>query len=342
MYTITEHKAISLAAKRCRSALDLVKLLNAIGRLNAANSESEYVELSLKQLVYCLHNADMEYRYFEIPKKSGSTRSIHAPKRGLKRIQHLISELLQALFEPDESVHGFVRERSIVSNAKEHVGAPYVLNVDLKDFFPTITQGRVKAVLQLAPFDFPEEGAKLIAGLCSFAGVLPQGSPASPVLTNIVCQRLDRRMNLFALARGCVYTRYADDMTLSSDERVFDGKFFLKLERIVSEEGFRFNIKKTRLLDKSTRQEVTGLVVNEKVNVPREFVNQIRAMLHNWETKGLDFCQDKLEVLKGHPAETADFARVLEGKLMFLRMVRGDEDPVFRKYFNKFRSLVHG
>lgn len=342
MYSIKEHRTISLAAKQCNSALDLVKLLNAVGRLNASKSESEFTMLSLKQLVYCLHNVNKEYRYFEIPKKSGSTRSIHAPKRGLKRIQHLISELLQMLFEPDESVHGFVRERSIVSNAKEHLGAPFVLNVDLKDFFPSVNKGRVKAVLQLAPFEIPEEGAELIARLCSFNGVLPQGSPASPVLTNVVCQRLDRRMNLFAIARGCVYTRYADDMTFSSDESVFDGKFFLKLEAIVREEGFRFNISKTRLLNKSTRQEVTGLVVNEKVNVPREFVNEIRAMLHNWETKGLDFCQRKLEMLKGHPVESADFTRVLEGKLMFLRMVRGVEDKLTIRLIEQFNELKNG
>lgn len=144
----------------------------------------------------------------------------------------------------------------------------------------------------------------------------------------------------------CFYSRYADDITFSSDKNIFlKDKFLNELNTVISKQGFKINEKKTRLQKHTQRQEVTGIIVNQKSNLKRDYVKKVRAMLHNWEKKGLDYCQAKLE--QQYPNEkgfirnkkTPPFENVLHGKILFLGMVRGKDDEYFKQFEAKFKEL---
>lgn len=298
---------------------------------------------------YAFKNKDTRYRTFEIPKRSrGEMRTIHAPNHGLLRIQRLLALCLTAAFTTcDNAAHGFVVGRSILTNAQQHVGRRFVLNLDLKDFFPSTHIGRVVAILQLEPFRLPKKAAFLISNLCCDQGVLPQGAPTSPLLTNAVCQRLDRQLRQLASRFRCRYTRYADDLTFSSNRPAFTQEFHSALNEIITGQGYEQNLKKQRLQNADTRQEVTGLIVNEKANVPREYYRQIRAMLHNWSTLGYQAATAKLrmhyQISKAgarHAGSTPPLERVLAGKISYLGMVRGKEDAGYIRLLEEFAQLA--
>ena len=169
------------------------------------------------------------YKEFDIPKRSGGTRRITAPTGKLKDIQRCISAIVAPYYRTPECVHGFAEGRSVATNARNHTGRNYVLNIDLKDFFPTITYTRVMKSLQ--ELGFNEEVSDIISRLCTipmwderkemWRNALPQGSPSSPLLSNIVCSSLDQRLSALAQRYGVTYSRYADDMTFSSDHSVY-------------------------------------------------------------------------------------------------------------------------
>ncbi len=282
------------------------------------------------------------YTVFYIKKKSGTYREIKAPVWKLKLIQRAVAIILQSVYTVQEQAYGFVPGRSIVDNARQHAGASFILNIDLKDFFPSVYFKRVQKVLELPPFHLSGEKeplAFMIANLCSEDGVLPQGAPTSPLLTNIICQRLDRRLQEFASVYKTTYTRYADDITFSSNDFVFTKRFKDKLEKILADERFTINQAKTRLQGKGYRQEVTGLTVNEKVNVNRWFLRSYRTMLHLFNKKGaaaaLDFhfkrMPENIKLLKGrgNPHDTENYARnVILGKYNFIKMVVGVDNII--------------
>lgn len=325
---------------------DLVSLINFVINLQNEQLQTTYKPISAKKLGYYLSKRDAKYVHFEIPKKSGGVRNISSPDRFLKKIQRRLAFAMEVLFTPKPSANGFVSGRSIVTNAKSHIGRKYVYNIDIKDFFPTIHYGRIKAVLQLHPIKGSAEMAHLIAHLSCYKGVLPQGSPLSPVITNIVCQSLDYHLVKLAKHYRCFYSRYADDITFSANKNIFQKeKFLSELHSTISKQGFTVNEKKTRLQKHTQRQEVTGIIVNQKSNLKRDYVKKVRAMLHNWERKGLDYCQAKLE--QQYPNEkgfirnkkTPPFENVLHGKILFLGMVRGKDDEYFKQFEAKFKEL---
>lgn len=178
--------------------------------------------------------------------------------------------------------------------------------------------------------------------------VLPQGAPTSPVITNIVCQRLDFLLTAVAKRFGLKYTRYADDITFSSPHNVYqkDGEFLKELHRIIKEQGFHIKETKTRLQKTGHRQEVTGLVVNDKANVHKRYVKQLRMWLYYWETYGHQraeqFFQKRYIADRGHLLQggTPDMAMVIAGKLDFLRMVKGGDNPLYGKLKKRFEALV--
>ncbi|MBK9457868.1 MAG: RNA-directed DNA polymerase [Sphingobacteriales bacterium] len=231
--------------------------------------------------------------------KKWKARTISALIHILKLLQKCLNVVLNIIFVPHKAANGFVvnhdnKIRNIVTNAQIHTNKPYVYNIDLSDFFTSIAFRRIKTVLQLAPFNLPDDIAFLVANLCSDNGVLPQGAPTSPTLTNAVCQRLDRKLTAFAKTNKIRYTRYADDITFSGYENIFNEEFYNQLKNIVEiEESFKINESKVRLQTRNDRQEVTGLTVNEKVNVEQRYIRSIRAMLHNWQNKGLEYATTK-------------------------------------------------
>lgn len=266
------------------------------------------------------------YKEFDIPKRTGGTRRITAPTGKLKDVQKCISVLVAPYYQVPDCVHGFAEGKSVASNASMHTAKNYVLNIDLKDFFPTITYTRV--VKSLKELGFNDEVSDIIARLCTIPmwdeqiqmlrNSLPQGSPASPLLSNIVCSTLDKRLTDLARRYGLTYTRYADDMTFSSDHCVYarDGAFLQELDDIVRGCGFKINEKKTRLQKKGSRQEVTGLIVCDKVNTYRQFTKNLRAAVFHAETNG---------------CTRHDFNNIM-GRVSYLAMVKGPDTPIVKRF----------
>ncbi len=336
---------------------DLAKLLSEAKNLLYGE---ECKPVQLKSLTYYANPEFCKNRYttFTIKKKSGADRTIHAPVKGLKSILRPLNFVLQCIYEPHKAATGFVLDKSIVDNARKHVGHHYVFNLDLKDFFHSFDRNRVKMGFMYEPFNLKEDKeplAFLLASLCThpfdvdgeIKTVLPQGSPTSPTITNILCRKLDRRLTGLANRFGAKYSRYADDITFSSPHNIYNDEDFQKeLKRIIEEDQkLVINPDKTRLQKAQYRQEATGLIVNDKVNVRRRYVKQIRMWLYYWEKYGYekaeqifkrDYIADKGHVKKGKP----DLINVLDGKLEFLKMVKGDMDGAYVKLKERFDSLA--
>jgi RNA-directed DNA polymerase len=273
-------------------------------------------------------DAGTHYRRWQIPKRSGGSRTITAPKRALKAAQRWVLRNIAEKLPVHGAAHGFLAARSIVTNAKAHAGADVVVKVDVKDFFPTVTWRRVKGLFRKAGLN--EATATMLAMVCTeaprdvveFRGrtlfvasgprALPQGAPTSPAITNAICLRLDRRMSGLARALGMVYTRYADDLTFSwrkSDDRARApiGALLGGVKKILRAEGFVLHPDKTMVMRDGDRQKVTGLVVNKAegvpaARVPRETVRKLRAAIKNRELGRSGKGDETIEQLKGMAA----------------------------------------
>jgi len=442
---------IRTAFNKMQTKRDLLHLLNE-GKTLLYGEKA--VPFELKQLTWYANPklGKKSYTEFTIKKKSGSKRSIHAPVKGLKSLQKILSFVLQCVYEPHNAAMGFVRNKSIVDNAKLHVGSRYVYNIDLKDFFPSVDQARVGKCVQLKPFNLNKEAsiepehmkwedfkkeylkteekvkfykgkrrwfsktpygtlyvasnfdpekdkfvllagsslktkggkslegtlwlvnkvpqtssldlANIIASLCCCLmeverkseigewkkekrNVLPQGAPTSPVITNIVCQRLDYLLSGVAKRFGLKYSRYADDITFSSMHNVYqpESEFLKELHRVIAEQNFHIKESKTRLQKDGYRKEVTGLLVNEKANVQQRYIKQLRMWLYYWERYGYErasgfflkqYIADKGHIKNGKP----DMPNVISGKLDYLKMVKGADNKLYLKLKSRFDKLI--
>jgi RNA-directed DNA polymerase len=171
---------------------------------------------------------DRRYTWIELAKRDGSKpRQIHAPIKPIKDMQRALASVLAGCYEPPVNVHGFVHGRSPVSNARQHQKQKWVLKVDLEDFFPSINFGRVRGMFMAFPFEYPPEVATLLAQLCCYRNQLPQGAPTSPIVSNFICRRLDVQLARIARDERCYYTRYADDICLSTNRKTFPGAWQL-------------------------------------------------------------------------------------------------------------------
>lgn len=246
------------------------------------------------------------YQHFSIPKKLGGVRDIAAPMPRLKRAQYWV--LGNILNQPDihSTAHGFIQGRSILSNAAPHVAKDVVINMDLENFFPTISFKRVKGLFH--KFGYSEAVATVLASICTDADQalveldgqtfyvdqtesrLPQGAPTSPAISNLICRRLDLRIEGAARKLGFAFTRYADDLTFSGNEKSGNDvqQLLWRIKKIIASEGFKVHPKKTRIMRKHRHQEVTGIVVNDKLNVDRKTLRKFRALLHQIEKNGPD------------------------------------------------------
>ncbi len=277
--------------------------------LHKAQAIAIAMDISVAELRFLSFARDVShtshYVRFAIPKKRGGVRLIAAPMPRLKRAQRWILDNLLVKIPLHDAAHGFVPQRSIVSNARPHVGADLVINLDLKDFFPSITFPRVKGAFQW--MGYGEAPATILALLCTSAPTttieadgqryevatgprhLPQGAPSSPALTNIICYHLDRRLAGLAASLGFTYTRYADDLTFSARGEAARGNvqaILASARRIITDEGLVVHPDKTRVLRRGRQQEVTGVIVNEKLNVDRATLRRFRATLRQVELDG--------------------------------------------------------
>ncbi len=273
------------------------------------------------------------YRQFHIPKKSGGTRTINAPDGELKDILRTLSFILAELYVPTPEAMAFINGRSIVDNARQHLGQNYVLNMDLSDFFTSINAGMVER--GLVGIGVSPLVARDISTICTYPlyegrrihNVLPQGAPTSPILSNICSKVLDTRLSGLARRFHLTYTRYADDITFSSNHNVYqpNGEFFKELYRIIEDCHFKVNPNKTRLQKRGARQEVTGLIVAKKPNVNRKYIKNLRAMIN------------KIHFNENPAMHDINVAR---GKLNFMRMVKGDSDSTYRKLLIKLNIAL--
>ena len=333
---------------------DLTKVLNYFKQRETNCEDNLFTEDVLESYTDPSKKVARRYKTFYIPKKNGKLREISAPNRNLKEILYYLNMMLAEVYQAGPSAMGFVKGRSIVDNANLHVGQNYVLNLDLSDFFTSISQSRVCKRLQLAPFNFNENVAKAISGLCCKKVVkdgkkgyaLPQGAPTSPLLTNAVCDFLDKKLRHLSNRNGVKYSRYADDMTFSSMHNVYqeDNTFMRNLFSIIKEERFTVNPDKTRLQKRGERQEVTGLTVNDKVNTAHKYTRELRNILYMWEKYGYKdtytsfykhYKATKGHIKKGEPV----LENVIIGKLDFLKMVKGENDAVYTKLRSRFEAL---
>lgn len=314
---------------------------------------AKLLDVSAHQLTYALYSAPENRRYatFEIPKRTGGMRRIDSPIGVIRTGQTRLAPILAKLHRPHPASQGFLEGRSILTNAEAHVGQRLVLNVDLADFFPTINFGRVRGLFRAPPFFMGDAAATVCAQLCTFRNGLPQGAPTSPMLSNFIATGLDRRLHRLARENRCKYSRYADDLTFSTGAPVFPVSLCAplgegmnapvqagpSLAAQISASGFAVNPRKVRLQRRSVRQSVTGVTVNEKPNVERERVRRIRAMVHAWRKFGLEAAGaahlQKRAGIAGPPQEKGRiFRNALYGELAFLKMLRGDEDKLYRKF----------
>jgi len=278
--------------------------LQALRAAASIHQVAPLLHFQAKTLAYILYKKPLPTRYssFNMAKRDGGVRTINAPAPDLKLLQHNLSELLQNCVEEinksknlkDQLAHGFKRDCSIITNAVKHKKRRYVFNIDLNDFFGTINFGRVRGFfIKDANFMLHANVATILAQIACHENVLPQGSPCSPVISNLIGHVLDIHLCKLASNNGCTYSRYADDITFSTGKPDFPMGIATRvvgqahtweignaLQNIVTHTGFGINPKKTRMQYRGSRQAVTGLVVNRKVNVRTEYRRKTRSLAH--------------------------------------------------------------
>jgi len=294
------------------------------------------------------------YDYHWRAKRDGSSRLIEVPRPKLKACQRRLLDGLIGSIPPHDAAHGFRPGRSVRTFVEPHVGQPLVLKFDLRDFFPSVTGGRVAALFRTA--GYPEEVARTLAGLCTNIAPfalwrrpdapqpgsdaayrsrrthatrhLPQGAPTSPALANLAAYRLDARLAGLARSAGAVYTRYADDLAFSGGPAWArsSARFRVHAHAIVLEEGFQVHPRKTRIMRQGVRQTLAGAVVNVRPNLPRDDFDALKATLHNCMTQGtLD--QNR----GGHP----DFRGHLLGRIAHVGSLHPARGAKLRTLFDR-------
>lgn len=290
------------------------------------------------------------YSTFEIQKKSKKTRTINKPPKNIAILQSKLHHALSLIYNPKKCVHGFVRKKSIVSNAQNHCRRPHLLNIDLKGFFPSIHIGRVKGALQKGPYNMGEQAAEVVAQICCLdSGELPQGGATSPIISNLICRRLDSQLMELAKEARCRYSRYADDITFSTFQRQFPQRIanIIEDEIILSEEliaivnnnVFQLNLEKVKYIQRDLRQEVTGITVNEFPNIKRQFILSISSGLYAWENFGYNAANKNYARKLGIDDSCVNLSNVLKGRIAYVKMVKGENAPIFRKLAFEFNRL---
>ena len=252
------------------------------------------------------------YHNFRIPKKSGGIRTIEAPSKQLKGIQLWIKENILDKFSASEYAKGFKKGTSIYDNALPHVGKEIVINFDLKDFFPSIKYADVYKIFKY--IGYTDGVSKLLTKLCTNSrNVLPQGSPASPTLSNLVSLKLDKRLGKLAHSIGASYTRYADDITFSGAVSI--QKYESLIRAIILEEGYIINENKFRKRFSFQRQEVTGLIVNKKISVSESKIREIENAIYYCKKYGV------IDHMKHIGCEKGFYREHIYGLEYFIKMI---------------------
>ncbi|MFA5131906.1 MAG: reverse transcriptase domain-containing protein [Candidatus Paceibacterota bacterium] len=332
-----------------RSDDDILKIFRA---LKSKQDVADLLEVDYSTIIYLLYRPDkpVPYTKFYIKKKSGGQREILAPISNLKILQKKLAYILYLAYKPKSSVYGFCKDKDILDNARLHARKNLVFNIDLENFFPSIHVGRIIGLFQSTAFSFPREVAILLAQICCYEGKLPQGAPTSPVISNLICYTLDNDLQKLAKETNCLYTRYADDITFSTNSRELNLDIVSrshgiitcgqKLTSIIQKNNFSINQSKVRLQRHYMRQEVTGLTVNEFSNVSRKYIRELRTILYAWERFGKVNASNVYFRLHPSRQDEPDLTPVLYGKISFLKFIRSGKDPIYRKFKNRLNRLI--
>jgi len=289
-----------------------------------------------------------KYKQYHILKKKGGYREILAPNPVLKKIQRRLNYFLQAYYlwiKPSE-IMGFIinpkylkTKHSIIENAQMHVGKKYILNIDLKDFFKNISAKRVNALFSSNLFDFNEQMVTTLTLLTTYNVRLPTGAPTSPVISNFLCMQMDKDLTAFCIPNSIQYSRYADDLTFSSNQEITPNHMLDIINRI-KKNNFEINERKLRLKRADQKQRVTGLIVNEKVNVDRKLIRKIRAIIHDITLNGLETATRRHFNIKEKVdlQDQFNFRNKIEGYIRFIGQVRGKNDPIYTKLLKSFNN----
>lgn len=300
------------------------------------------IDVPLRKLTYILYvkGVDSYYKSFEIPKKNGDPRIINAPQKDLKDIQKKLADKIWEyhktyLEENNINVnvsHAFEKKKNIISNATIHKKKKFVFNVDLEGFFESFHFGRVRGFFcKSKEFLFSKEAATVVAQIACYKGCLPQGAPSSPIIANLIFNIVDIRIVKLAKKYKLDYTRYADDLTFSTNDFKFienKENFEKELLEEIERAGFSINKNKTRLSYSDSRQEVTGLVVNNKVNIVRNFYKDTRAMADSLYRNGVFYVKEKKGTINQ-----------LEGRFSFINQVDRYNSGQENKNQKKFHHL---
>lgn len=278
------------------------------------------------------------YKTFRIPKKKTGFRIINSPVFDLKGIQHLINIELQKEYCIEmrpPCVHGFVSGKNesetrlgIYTNALPHVNKGFVMNMDIKDFFSSIKARAIKSLL-VSRLGLNDNMASVITRLCTYENALPAGAPTSPVLSNLYCIGMDKELMQYADRHNCTYTRYADDLTFSSDTEI-STYFIENIKEILERNHFAVNNRKFRVKTRHQRQTVTGLVVNNKVNVNRKYKRMLRAINHDINKNGLRAAALKhFKILSSFPElDHEKFGQKVKGMKAFVEGINRENESM--------------
>ncbi len=298
---------------------------------SASNDISDTQDLSIVQLGLCIgisprlltsftHKPENHYRTFHIEKKSGGEREISSPRFFLKSVQYWIKTYILPQLKIHSSCHAFLIGKSIISNASLHLQKSYVGNIDIDSFFGSITKDMIIELLKVNGY-----GPRLstsIANLVTYKGVLPQGAPTSPSISNAILYEFDQDISQISRKKNLVYTRYADDITISGNSREDILSVIEECSIKLRSLGMALNENKTRIASSRSSQIVTGLVVNEKIQPPRKLLRKIRAMFHN---------------AHNHPAQYSGRIAQLNGYLSYLRSFDALEGS---KHLSRYQSTL--
>jgi hypothetical protein len=306
-----------------------------------------YLDISVRELNRILYSKsrDSYYRTILFYKRAGGIREINAVEGDLKNIQEKLLSKLSEDYLASFYCHGFTKERSIFTNASYHVKKKFLIKFDIKNFFPSIGFPRVQGMFMQYPFSFSKEVSITLAHICSMGpgvGMLPQGGVTSPYVANMICRKLDSRLGGIAKENNCNFTRYADDITFSTDDvnKLKIRNFEDRVCSIISEEGFEVNESKTKKMWPYHRQVVTGIIVNKKINVNRSYIRNLRAILYNCEKKGVEsqIVKNEFKQEKGYRNSRLDIKLDGEGYIFKGNIINKEE--VTFKFLNHIRGRL--
>jgi retron-type reverse transcriptase len=274
-----------------------------------------------KALFELSKNASHHYKRITLQKKNGGTRVIHAPDCFLKPLQTMILHNILSKIDVSPYATAYIKGKQLADNAKPHTNHKYLLKMDITDFFGSITFLEVISAAFPSTM-YPKQIGTMLTSLCCWEDVLPQGAPTSPTLSNIVMKRFDDILGDWCQKHGVTYTRYCDDLTFSANTPLYG--VYRKAKAMLEKRGFEVNEKKTKFVTNASSQRVTGLTVNEKVSIPKEYKRQLRQELYYAIKFGLDgsiLHGDKTEYIHNGVFDTAGYYAHLNGKLQYVLQV---------------------